>query len=58
MTLGRVREPKRQPALAERLVAAAERDLGRVRVDAVSLVRSQLSPAGARYTELAALTLG
>lgn len=58
VTLGRVRTPKRNPGLAERLHGAADRDFGRVRVQAVSLMRSQLSPAGARYTELAAQALG
>jgi len=58
VTLGRVRTPRLNPGLAERLHGAGDRDFGRVRVGAVSLMRSQLSPAGARYTELAALALG
>jgi len=58
VTLGRVRAPRRNPGLAEWLHGAGDRDFGRVRVGAVSLMRSQLSPAGARYTELAALALG
>ena len=58
VTLGRVRRPRRNPELAERVRRAGDRDFGRVRVDAVSLMRSQLSSAGSRYTELAALALG
>ncbi|MGH6954341.1 MAG: RNA 2',3'-cyclic phosphodiesterase [Alphaproteobacteria bacterium] len=58
VTLGRVRTPHRNPGLAEHLRRAGDRDFGRVRVAAVSLMRSQLSPAGARYTELAVLALG
>jgi RNA 2',3'-cyclic 3'-phosphodiesterase len=55
VTLGRVREPRRQPALADALARAA--DFGRVRVERVSLMRSELSPRGARYSELAAAPL-
>ncbi len=58
VTLGRMRVPRRNPALAEQLASAGARDFGWVRVGAVSLMRSHLSPAGARYTELAALALG
>jgi len=55
VTLGRVREPRRQPALGEALARPA--DVGRVRVERVSLMRSELSPRGARYSELAAAPL-
>lgn len=55
-TLGRVREPRRQPRLAAALDVSD--DFGRQRVSHVSLMRSQLSPRGARYTELAAPPLG
>lgn len=57
VTLGRVREPRRDPALAAALAAAASRPFGSLRVDRVSLMRSDLSPRGARYTELAAVPL-
>ena len=53
VTLGRVREPRANPRLAEALDAGAP--FGRQRVARVSLVRSELSPRGARYTELAGL---
>lgn len=55
VTLGRVRQPHAQPRLAEAL--AASRDFGRVDVAQISLMRSDLSPRGARYTELAAAPL-
>jgi len=58
VTLGRVRVPRREPALAGALQAAAGRDFGRVRVARVSLMRSELSPQGARYTELGSAALG
>jgi 2'-5' RNA ligase len=57
VTLGRVREPRRAPALAAALTAGAFRPLGRVSVEAVALMRSDLSPRGARYRELARLPL-
>jgi 2'-5' RNA ligase len=57
VTLGRVREPGRNPALAEALAAASTHEFGTLRVDRLSLMRSDLSPRGARYTELAALPL-
>jgi RNA 2',3'-cyclic 3'-phosphodiesterase len=56
ITLGRARTPARNPALADALDGA--HDFGRVAVARVSLMQSQLSPRGARYTELAGLALG
>lgn len=56
VTLGRVRAPRRNPAL-ERALGAGTGPLGRLRVERVSLMQSQLSPRGARYTELAASVL-
>lgn len=57
VTLGRVRQPGRNPALADALQGAAEREFGRLRVAGASLMRSELSPGGARYTELATVRL-
>ena len=58
ITLGRIRQPGRAPALTEALRGAAGRPFGRLGVSRVSLMRSELSPRGARYTELAAASLG
>ena len=58
VTLGRVRYQSRNPALTEALRAAAGRAFGQVRVARASLMRSELAPRGARYTELAAVSLG
>jgi RNA 2',3'-cyclic 3'-phosphodiesterase len=58
VTLGRVRQPGRNPELAAALGSAAEREFGRLRVTGASLMRSELSRGGARYTELAPLMLG
>lgn len=57
VTLGRMREPRRNAVLAAALAAAERRELGRVRVDRVSLMRSDLSRRGACYTELRGLPL-
>jgi 2'-5' RNA ligase len=50
VTLGRVREPRRNEALAAALGRA--RRFGRFRVERLALMRSDLSPRGARYTPL------
>jgi len=52
VTLGRLREARRDPALAAALTAAATRPFGMLGVARLSLMRSDLSPRGARYTEL------
>ena len=58
VTLGRVRQPRRDPSLTEALRDAARSQFGRIRVTGASLMRSELSPRGARYSELAAVGLG
>jgi 2'-5' RNA ligase len=57
VTLGRAREPRRAPALTAALEAAATRPFGTLAVARVSLMRSDLSPRGSRYTELAGVAL-
>lgn len=57
VTLGRIGEPRRDPGLAAALASGAGRDFGRVTIDRVCLMRSDLSPRGARYTEVAAAGL-
>ena len=57
VTLGRVREARRNPTLAEALTRAAHVELGSARVDHVRLMQSRLSPQGARYEERAELPL-
>ena len=57
VTLGRVREPRRAPALSDALTAGATQRFGHVAIDSIALMRSDLSPRGARYTELARLPL-
>ena len=58
VTVGRVRAPGRAPGLAATLEAESARRFGRVEVREISLMRSHLSPRGARYTTVAALPLG
>jgi 2'-5' RNA ligase len=58
VTLGRVRRPGRNPALTDALETATTREFGRVPVPSTSLMRSELGPRGARYTELAKMRLG
>ena len=55
VTLGRVRESRRHPALAAALARPVQ--CGRLTVSRVSLMRSELHPRGARYTELASVVL-
>ena len=58
VTLGRVRQPRRDPALTAALAAGVERDFGGFRVERLALMRSDLSPKGARYTALGSWPLG
>jgi len=63
LTIGRVFDDRRWrrdagPALREAIALAARASFGRVPVRRVSLMRSDLSPRGARYTELASTVLG
>ena len=53
LTLGRVREPRGLAQLQQAMARDARMDFGRLEVRALSLMRSDLSPAGSRYTELA-----
>ena len=57
ITLARVREPRRSPELAEALGVASGRRFGQVAVPDIALMRSDLSPRGARYSTLASIAL-
>lgn len=52
LTIGRVREPRGLAALQQAITQNAQKGFGGVSVSSVSLMRSELHPAGARYTEL------
>jgi 2'-5' RNA ligase len=58
VTLGRVRAPQRDPVLAAAIAEGAEREFGVFRVDQLALMRSDLSPRGARHTALGSWPLG
>ncbi|HET7875637.1 MAG TPA: RNA 2',3'-cyclic phosphodiesterase [Methylomirabilota bacterium] len=63
LTIGRVFDPRRWqrdagPALREALARGGSTAHGRLTVSRVSLMRSDLSPSGARYSELDSLALG
>jgi RNA 2',3'-cyclic 3'-phosphodiesterase len=55
VTLGRARESRRNLGLADALARPAE--CGRLPVTRLSLMRSELHPRGARYTELTSVVL-
>ncbi len=57
VTLGRVRAPRKDRRLAGLIEAAGAVEFGVVRVDAVWLMRSDLGPSGARYSEIAIVSL-
>ncbi len=52
LTIGRVREPRGLTALQQVIVRDAQKGFGGLSVRSISLVRSELHPAGARYSEL------
>jgi 2'-5' RNA ligase len=56
-TLGRVRRPGANPTLASALRAEEVCEFGRIHVSGIRLMRSELSPRGAQYTELATVAL-
>ena len=57
LTVGRVREPRGLAGLQEAMARDARMDFGGMEARALSLMRSDLSPAGSRYTELATFPL-
>ena len=56
LTIGRVGNPRGLESLRTAIVRDAHQRFGTLHVSAVSLMRSDLSPGGARYTELAAVS--
>jgi 2'-5' RNA ligase len=57
ITLGRLRTPQKVPALARALEEGGALTFGRMQVASIALVRSDLSPRGARYTDLVTFPL-
>ena len=57
VTLGRVRAPRKDPRLARLIESGAAVEFGTLRAGAVWLMRSDLSSRGARYSEIAVVSL-
>ena len=57
LTVGRVREARGLAGLQQAMARDARMDFGGLEVRALSLMRSDLSPTGSRYTELADFSL-
>jgi 2'-5' RNA ligase len=58
LTIGRVRNPMRNPRMRQALEAAANLDFGSCSIEFMTLYRSHLSPHGATYEALAMLPFG
>ena len=58
LTIGRARTLTHLSALQEAIAREGQRGFGELRVGSVSLMRSELSPAGPRYTEIKAFPFG
>lgn len=58
LTIGRFRSPVGKEGLLDRIKAHENNDFGSVEVKAIYLMRSDLSPEGARYTRIAEINLG
>ena len=63
LTVGRVFDPRRwqrdaSPALRESIARSATQSFGTLAVSRVALMRSELRPSGARYSELGSVSLG
>jgi 2'-5' RNA ligase len=52
LTIGRVREPRGVAQLQQAIAQDAHKGFGELSVSSIALMRSDLDPAGARYTEL------
>ncbi|MGI5863091.1 MAG: RNA 2',3'-cyclic phosphodiesterase [Myxococcales bacterium] len=58
VTLARVKDPKTAARVGESVAAAPPLRVATMQVAKVSLMRSELSPGGSKYTELAGFALG
>jgi len=58
LTLGRFKSARGKAAVMEALESYAKRTIGSFDVESVSLIKSDLGPAGAKYTRLAEIRLG
>lgn len=58
LTIGRARMPSGLSGLQQAIARQAQKGFGDLSVSSISLMRSDLSPAGARHTELKAFPFG
>ncbi len=58
LTLGRFRSMKGKSAAADKIELHENDRFGSIKVKAVSLIKSELNPAGAKYTRVAEVTIG
>ncbi len=58
LTIGRVRSSRGMNSLLAAIETLKDKDFGNIEVNAVSLMKSDLRPAGAQYTTLAEFRLG
>jgi 2'-5' RNA ligase len=58
LTLGRFKSARGKHAMMETLETYKERELGSFEVGSISLMKSDLGPAGAKYTRIAEVRLG
>lgn len=56
LTIGRVREPRGLTALQQAITRDGQKEFGGHGVSSISLMRSDLHPTGARYTELSTVS--
>jgi 2'-5' RNA ligase len=57
VTLARIKDPKTAARIGERVAALPALEVARTRVGKVSLMQSELSPGGSRYSALAEIAL-
>lgn len=58
LTLGRFRSSSGKELLLEKIQLNRDREFGSMHVSTVSFMRSDISPAGAKYTRIAVIPLG
>lgn len=56
LTIGRVREPRGLTALQQAITRDGQKEFGGQSVTSIALMRSDLHPSGARYTELSTVS--
>lgn len=58
LTIGRVKSPKNKDILMKELAILKEADFGKINVESIVLMKSELKPAGAEYSRLSEIRIG